>query len=167
MRRRLFNVEVIFPKLNDESASFPGWPNCAWLNRLKNSARKSRAVPSRKGRGKCLMAEKSVFTKSGPYTGARGEFPSSPGAASAKHCVLKKRSRVGLLAFGAQIRSGRFKLFPLLVKFTPDALLLAMRNTGKPDVIFSITLTCQFPAIALATPFQLPPKRLPLPKGRS
>src|ERR1700732_4757397 len=56
--------------------SAPGNPNCAWLKRLKNSARKSR--PMRSVNRKRLINEKSVFTKFGPETGAREAFPRPP-----------------------------------------------------------------------------------------
>src|SRR5260370_31205291 len=57
--------------------------NCAWLKRLKNSALKLRPMFSQ-GRVNCLMTEKSVLTKSGPDSGVRDAFPSSPAAGNAK-----------------------------------------------------------------------------------
>src|ERR1700674_5751470 len=67
--------------------------NWAWLSRLKNSARNCRFA-SRKDKGKFLITEKSVFTKRGPYTGARGAVPSSPIEAFAKAHELNQFCRV-------------------------------------------------------------------------
>src|ERR1700683_4087112 len=84
----------------------PGAPNCGWLNRLKNSVRKSSRIPSR-GSAKCLMTEKSVFTKPGPERGVRFAFPSSPAAGCAKHEALNQLEMVGGLNTGLQTWLGR------------------------------------------------------------
>src|SRR6266699_4212190 len=81
-RRGLLTVAFTTPHVVGELKSPPGFANCAWLKRLKNSARKSKRIVSRIG--KCLITEKSVFTKSGPETGARLAFPSSPAGGVAK-----------------------------------------------------------------------------------
>src|ERR1035437_3715241 len=60
----------------------PVRPNCAWLNKLKNSALNFSAYASL--RRKFLKIEKSVFTKRGPERGAREMFPSSPAGACVK-----------------------------------------------------------------------------------
>lgn len=88
--------------------SLTGMPNCAWLKRLKNSARKFRPMFSQ-GSANCLITEKSVFTKSGPMTGTRDAFPSSPEGAGVKQEVLIHRSWLWLAAEGLQpaIWSGR------------------------------------------------------------
>ena len=52
------------------------------------------------------------------------------------------------------------------LKFTPEALVLVTMKTGNPEVIFSITLACQPPNIALTGPLQSLPNFLPLPKGK-
>src|ERR1700693_5641537 len=95
MTRGLPTVELITPNCEpgcdpdaDESEmSEPGDPNCAWLKRLKNSARKS--SPTLSVRTNRLMREKSVFTKSGPESGLRFAVPNSPAAAGVKQPVLK------------------------------------------------------------------------------
>src|ERR1700722_15220917 len=86
----------------------PGAPNCGWLNKLKNSVRKSSRIPSR-GSAKCLITEKSVFTKSGPESGVRFELPSSPFAGCEKHAGLNHSESVGLLNTGLQVSFGRIK----------------------------------------------------------
>src|SRR5271167_675577 len=83
MRRGLFTVEDTRPNCDGALMSRAGSPNCAWLNKLKNSARKFNPMFSQ-GSVNCLMTEKSVFTKSGPESGARDVFPSSPVAGTAK-----------------------------------------------------------------------------------
>src|ERR1700735_5556442 len=89
----------------------PGAPNCGWLNRLKNSVRKSTRHPSRGT--KCLMMEKSVFTKSGPPTGSvRGALPSSPAAGCEKQEALNHADRDGLLSAGLHVMLGRIKELP-------------------------------------------------------
>src|SRR5215470_15536643 len=140
-----------------------GKPNCAWLNRLKNSARKSTCMPSRYGSLKCLISEKSVLTKSGPDTGVREAFPSSPTGAAAKQEVLNHWLRVGWLDSAEQVWLGRFTVLAFCWKLTPDWLLLLITKTGNPERIFWITSTSQFPRIESNAPFQLLPKRLPLP----
>src|SRR5579871_4002842 len=82
----------------------PGAPNCAWLNRLKNSVRKSRRIPSRMA--KCFTMEKSVFTKSGPESGVRLALPSSPAAGCEKQDGLNHSDNVGLLKIGLQVWLG-------------------------------------------------------------
>ena len=57
--------------------------------------------------------------------------------------------------------------FPIFRKGTPDTLLLSITKMGKPDVIFSITVSCQFPRMAFSTLFQSLPNFLPLPNGKS
>src|SRR6516165_7476601 len=74
MTRGLLTVEFTEPNPG-ALMSFTGRPNCAWFHRLKNSARKFRPMFSQ-GRANCLITEKSVFTKSGPYTGTREALPS-------------------------------------------------------------------------------------------
>src|SRR5260370_5729482 len=159
-----------------------GVANCAWLKRLKNSALKLRPMFSQ-GRVNCLMTEKSVLTKSGPDSGVRDAFPSSPAAGNAKAHGLNQFATVctwvgavqpglaetGPALFGSPTSSGRVRLAPLLLrKETPvGKALLSTMKTGKPEVIFSITVTCQFPRTVLAGPFQPEPKCLPLPKGKS
>src|SRR5258708_27338741 len=144
----------------------PGKPNCGWLNKLKNSVRKSIRIPSRGT--KCLMIEKSVFTKSGPESGVRFALPSCPVAGCEKQAGLNHSESVGLLKPGLQVLLGRMKLCALLFwKFTPDVLALSITNIGNPDVAFSITVTSHPPAIAFAAPFQLLPHFRPLPNGRS
>src|ERR1700679_2297465 len=127
-----------------------GSANCGWLKRLKNSARKLRPMRSH-GSANCLMREKSVFTKSGPESGVRDAFPSSPLAAAAKAqglnqslvlCTLAGALQRGLAAtapalFGLPTSSGRFRLFPLFSKLTPDWLKLFTTNTGNPEVILT------------------------------
>ncbi len=49
---------------------------------------------------KCLMIEKSVFTKSGPESGVRLAFPSWPAAGCAKQFGLNHWDSVGLLRTG-------------------------------------------------------------------
>ena len=63
---RVVDRLVMTPKVLADVGILAGQPNCGWLKMLKNSARKSTFVPSRKDRGMRLMIEKSVFTKSGP-----------------------------------------------------------------------------------------------------
>ena len=62
-KRGLTEVDEICPKLL-ELKFVAGSANCGVLNKLKNSARNSNAVPSRIW--KRLFNEKSVFTKPGP-----------------------------------------------------------------------------------------------------
>src|ERR1700723_3696646 len=148
----------------------PGAPNCGWLNKLKNSARKSIRIPSLGT--KCLMMEKSVFTKSGPPTGSvRGALPSSPAAGCEKQAVLNHSARVGLLSAGLQVILGRIKADPFaLTKFTPvtsGLALLSMSKIGKPEVACSITVASHPPRIAFAAAFQLAPQCRPLPNGKS
>src|SRR5581483_1631857 len=167
INRGLFTVSEITPKVEGESTSEAGVKNCGWLNRLKNSARNSRSVRSRNPSGKCLNTEKSVFTKRGPYSGARFALPSVPGCASTKQLVSKNFCTVGLLNLPLQIWSGRVTFVPLFEKFTPEVLLLATMKIGNPEEALSITLICQSPAIAFRGPFQLLPNCLFRPKGRS
>src|ERR1039458_4058523 len=111
MTRGLFTVEDIEPKFGVLMSAYPvapvlGRPNCGWLNRLKNSARNFKLMPSR-GSANCLMTEKSVFAKSGPDTGGRDAFPSSPASGTIKAhglnqsaivCTREGAAQVGLLA---------------------------------------------------------------------
>src|SRR5712692_3514922 len=153
-----------------------GVPNCVWLKRLKNSARKFKPMFSQ-GRANCLMTEKSVFTKSGPDSGVREAFPSSPGAACANAQGLNQFAtvctRVGQPEpppplFGSLTWSGRARTKKSLFrKLTPLGLEVSTTKTGKPDVIFSMRVTCQFPKALFMALLQLEPKCLPLPKGRS
>src|SRR5208283_1272803 len=71
------------PNCDGALMSEPGRPNCAWLNRLNISTRKSSPIFSL-GKANRLMIEKSVFTKSGPESGARDVSPSSPAGGAAK-----------------------------------------------------------------------------------
>src|SRR5579863_1670595 len=134
--------------------------------------------------GISLIAEKSVFTKRGPYTGARGAVPSSPTVkacgvpglittvgAGTKAQGLNQFCSVWTFAGAAQpgfaatvppwsgfpTSSGRFSTFPFHMKFTPDWLLLFTTNSGNPEMAFSITLTFQPPKIELTGPPQLLP----------
>src|SRR5690349_5513358 len=117
----------------------PGAPNCGWLNKLKNSLRKSSRIPSRMA--KCLITEKSVFTNRGPESGVRFEFPSCPAAGCAKHCGLNHSAKVGLLNVGLHVWSGRISDCALAFsKPAPDELLLSTTKIGKPDVTFWITV---------------------------
>src|ERR1035437_391031 len=134
---------------------------------------------------KFLKAEKSVFTKRGPYSGARAAVPSSPVGAAMKAqglnqfwsvCTWAGAGQVGVAAtvpplFGSPTSLGRFRLLPFHWKLTKEPaeapLLLSVMNNGNPEVAFSITLTCQPPKTASGTALQSPPNRLPLPKGRS
>src|SRR5690348_9162462 len=156
----------------------PPRKNCGWLSTLKNSARKSNPSCSRKR--KCLIRDKSVFTKRGPDIGVRGALPSSPSGATIKAHGLNQAVIVftcegathpGLAAtgpglFGSPTMLGRLRPLPFHEKPTPELLTLSTANSGKPEVAFSITSTSQPPRRVLAAPFQLAPKRLPLPKGR-
>src|SRR5260370_29859012 len=95
----------------------------------------------------------SVFTKRGPYNGARLEFPSSPSALCSKAQGLNQfasvwtwegAAQVGFAAtgpalFGSPTMSGRLKPFPFQLQVTPDAFLLATTNSGKPEIALSIT----------------------------
>src|SRR5580704_14739884 len=81
--------------------SATGNPNCGWLKRLKNSARKFRPIPSR-GNANCLMTEKSVLTKPGPKTGTRFAFPSWPAAGATKHDGLMYCNALWLAADTSQ-----------------------------------------------------------------
>src|ERR1700687_5587483 len=86
--------------------SEPGSPNCAWLKRLKNSARKS--SPTRSVSGKRLIKERSVLTKFGPEIGAREASPSPPVSpdlkpAATKQLVLNHSLRFRGPEFGSQI----------------------------------------------------------------
>src|ERR1700733_12452941 len=145
----------------------PGAPNCGWFHRLKNSVRKSTRQPSRGT--KCLMMEKSVFTKSGPPTGSvRGALPSWPDAGCEKQDVLNHSDSVGLLMAGLHVMLGRIKALPFaFTKPTPEVLLLSMSKMGNPDVACSITVASQPPIMALPTAFKLAPQRRPLPHGKS
>src|SRR5882724_1257635 len=83
-----------------------GKPNCAWLKRLKNSARKS--SPTRSVTTNVLMNERSVFTKLGPEIGAREAFPSPPTIpeavpAGTKQLVLNHWLMLWLPELGLQI----------------------------------------------------------------
>src|SRR6476646_8941516 len=69
--------------------------------------------------------------------------------------------------FGSPTWFGRWKVPPLYEKNTPEPSPLSTTNRGNPDVALSIRSTCQFPKIAFVAPFQLLPKCLPLPNGRS
>src|SRR5579862_359838 len=109
-------------------------------------------IPSR-GSMKCLMAEKSVFTKRGPETGVREALPSSPAGASAKQAVLNHSLIDGLLSPGLQTWLGRIRLLPLFWKLTPEALP-ATTKMGKPEVAFSMPVISQFPSTALRAGFQ-------------
>src|SRR5579864_7953203 len=160
-------MELIFPNVWGELKSDAGRPNWAWLKRLKISARKSSPVFSQ-GRAKRLMTEKSVLTKSGPFTGVRLAFPSSPGTAgrpgapepgATKQLVLNHSPRFWWNPLvGLQIWSGRMKLLPLFWKLTPEPLLPFTINMGKPELMCSITVICQPPRIVLVGLFQLLPK---------
>src|ERR1700692_4353699 len=101
-------------------------------------------MPSRNGRTKFLMMEKSVLIKFGPETGARGAVPSSPAGAcsnaqglnhAVRVCTLAGATQPGLAAtgpplFGSPTSSGRSKLGPLFQKKgTPEALLLPLATT--------------------------------------
>src|SRR5580658_8372831 len=149
-----------------------GEANCAWLKRLKNSARKFRPMFSQ-GSLNCLITEKSVLTKSGPVTGSRLALPSSPDAGWVKHAVLNHSVSVRGPALGLQPATmlGRIRLSSLPFKKpappTPLVLLLSMIKTGKPEVIFSMTVTCQPPKRVFIGPLQDEPKRFPVPNGRS
>src|SRR5882762_8862214 len=162
---------MIVPRLpltwlpNGEARSAFGSPNWGWLNRLKNSARKS--APTRSVTLKRLMSEKSVFTKPGPESGVREAVPNSPTGAWVKQAGLNHRWGVWLILVGLQVWIGRLLVAKLSSKFTPDSLTLLTMKTGNPEVIFSITVACQPPRAALIGPLQPPPKALPLPKGRS
>src|SRR5579862_293148 len=121
-------------------------------------------MPSR-GSAKCLIAEKSVFTKPGPETGVRIAVPSSPAAGALKQEVLNHSLSIGLPAFGLQVWSGRLRLFPLFSKFTPEPLLLSTTKTGNPEVAFSIRVTSQPPRAVLTGPRHELPNFFPLPNG--
>src|SRR5579872_1044492 len=112
------------------------------------------------------MIEKSVLTKSGPDSGVRFAFPSSPGAGCAKQAGLNHSDRVGWLRTGLQTWSGRIRLCTLVFRrFAPDPLLPSTTNTGNPEVAFSITVNSQPPPIALVALFHLLPHLWPLPRG--
>src|SRR5216684_1608445 len=100
MTRGLFTVEFTEPNPG-ELMSFIGDPNCGWLKRLKNSARKFKPIPSR-GSANCLMTEKSVFTKPGPVTGIRDAFPSVPDIGGVKQAGLIHWPSPWLAAYGSQ-----------------------------------------------------------------
>src|SRR5258708_27591828 len=105
----------------------------------------------------------SVFTKRGPYNGARLEFPSSPSALCSKAQGLNQfasvwtcegAAQVGFAAtvpglFGSPTSSGRFRPFPFQLKVTPEALLLSTTKSGKPEMALSIRSISQFPRIVL------------------
>src|SRR5258708_35083666 len=132
-----------------------GVANCAWLKRLKNSARKFKPMFSQ-GRANCLMTEKSVLTKSGPDSGVRDAFPSSPAAGAAKAQGLNQFATVCTLAgavqrglaetgpalFGSPTWSGRVKADPLLFRMpSPEELFLSTTKNGKPARYFSMNVT--------------------------
>src|SRR5262252_3896373 len=192
MTRGLFTVLFTSPKLLVAPIScmlpalpFPVSQNCGWLNKLKNSARNWRLMPSRKGSPMFLTAEKSVFTKRGPFTGVREVDASVPSVAGSAFVLTKAQGlnqfcRVWTCAgqsvrppmlpplFGSPTSIGRLNPAPpFQKKGTPDWLLLSMRKRGNPEIALSITFTDQPPKMALVAPFQLPPYFLPLPKGRS
>src|SRR6266481_4043081 len=116
---------------------------------------------------KCLITEKSVFTKPGPERGVREAVPNSPTGAWVKHDVLNHRWVVWLVAVGLQVWIGLLSVAKLSSKFTPESLTLLTIKTGNPVVIFSITVVCQPPKMASTGRLQLPPMALPLPMGRS
>src|ERR1700745_1703289 len=98
--------------------SLPGAPNCAWVKRLKISARKSK--PNRSVIANRLINEKSVLTKFGPDAGVRFAVPSCPGVAGAKQLVLNQWLIVRDPLFGSQTWSGRLTGRKLYSKLTPD-----------------------------------------------
>src|SRR4029077_20999388 len=98
--RRVCTLALTEPKPG-ELMSPIGDPNCGWLKRLNNSARKFKPIPSR-GRANCLMTEKSVFTKPGPVTGMRDALPSWPGVGAGKQAGLIHWPSPWLAAYGSQ-----------------------------------------------------------------
>ena len=160
-----------------------GVSNCAWLKRLKNSARKSNPIFSH-GSAKRLMTEKSVFTKPGPDIGAREVVPNSPVGGATKAQGLKKYPEdfpkvLGALHFGfAATVPGANGLptsstrpageaVPILYRFAPEVGAVSMTKMGKPEVTFWITVSYQFPSSAFVALFQLLPYFLPRPNGKS
>src|SRR5208337_3312704 len=129
------------------------------------------------------MTEKSVFTKSGPESGARDESPSSPARGTAKAQGLNQYPEALNLLGPVQPELAAIAPawnglptslarpagdpVPTLIKLAPESGLLSIMNTGKPEVIFSMSVTCQFPRTALVALFQSLPNFLPLPKGKS
>src|SRR5579862_2280706 len=168
-----------------------GVANCAWLNRLKNSARKFKPMFSQ-GSLNCLMTEKSVLTKSGPVTGSRLALPRSPRGGSTKHAVLNHSLTVWGPALGLQPATMLGRMSSLSLPLSNVALikqvgapphwtvllagmedgkypkvLLSTTATGKPEVMCSMTVTCQLPKRFSTGRLQSLPNLFTLPNGKS
>ena len=125
-----------------EPTVVPGVWNCAWLKRLKISARNWR-------RGVNFFdTDRSTFHRPGPKSVVRAALPSTPAGGATKQLVSNHRAIVGSDNFPSQTRSG------LLPNHVPDWLVDMLIPSGYPLLALKIVLTCHPPMIACGTPLK-------------
>ncbi len=96
---------------------------------------------------------------------ASGSRCRAPGAGCEKQEALNQLDRVGLLSTGiAGLIRADEALSVGVLKVRTGCVVAVETKTGNPEVAFSITVSSQPPASALATPFQLLPQFLAFAK---